>query len=37
MDTSADNLPGNLQGDSFTPEISGIFSNTFADERSAWR
>jgi len=32
-DTSADNLPNNLQGDSFTPEISGIFSNTFADDR----
>jgi TonB-dependent receptor len=32
-DTSADNLPGNIKGDSFTPEISGIFSNTFADER----
>ena len=30
-DTSADNLPGALQGDSFTPEVSGIFSNTFAD------
>ncbi len=32
-DTSADNLPGNIKGDSFTPEISGIFSNTFADDR----
>lgn len=32
-DTSSDNLPGSLQGDSFTPEISGIFSNTFADGR----
>jgi TonB-dependent receptor len=32
-DTSADNLPGGLQGDSITPEISGIFSNTFADDR----
>ena len=30
-DTSSDNLPSALQGDSFTPEISGIFSNTFAD------
>ena len=30
-DTSSDNLPDHLQGDSFTPEISGIFSNTFAD------
>ena len=33
MDTSADNLPGNLQGDTITPEISGIFSNTFADDK----
>jgi len=33
MDGSADNLPSNIQGDSVTPEISGIFSNTFADER----
>ena len=32
-DTSTDNLPGGLQGDSFTPEVSGIFSNTFADGR----
>ncbi len=32
-DTSADNLPGNIRGDSITPEISGIFSNTFADDR----
>jgi TonB-dependent receptor len=32
-DTSADNLPNALQGDSFTPEISGIFSNTFANDR----
>jgi len=30
-DTSVDNLPDGLQGDSFTPEISGIVSNTFAD------
>ena len=30
-DTSSDNLPSALQGDSFTPEISGIISNTFAD------
>jgi len=33
LDTSADNLPDSLQGDSVTPEISGIFSNTFADDR----
>lgn len=33
VDTSADNLPDNLQGDSITPEISGIFSNTFADDK----
>lgn len=33
IDTSADNLPGNLQGDSITPEISGIYSNTFADDK----
>ncbi len=30
-DTSADNLPDPLQGDSLTPEVSGIYSNTFAD------
>jgi len=30
-DTSNDNIPDALQGDSVTPEISGIFSNTFAD------
>ena len=28
MDSSADNLPSNIQGDSVTPEISGIFSTT---------
>ena len=33
IDPSADNLPANLQGDAITPEISGIFSNTFADEK----
>ena len=33
IDTSADNLPNNLQGDSVTPEISGIFSDTFADDK----
>jgi len=32
-DTSSDNLPGALQGDSITPEISGIYSDTFADDR----
>ncbi|WP_349257628.1 TonB-dependent receptor [Povalibacter sp.] len=33
FDTSADNLPSNLQGDTFTPEISGIYSNTFGDDK----
>ena len=33
VDTSADNLPDALQGDSITPEVSGIYSNTFADDR----
>ncbi len=32
-DTSNGNLPGALQGDDFTPEISGIFSNTSEDGR----
>ncbi|MGH8262988.1 MAG: TonB-dependent receptor, partial [Steroidobacteraceae bacterium] len=32
-DTSAGNLPRALQGDSVTPEVSGIFSDTFADNR----
>ncbi|MBO9787186.1 TonB-dependent receptor [Xanthomonas phaseoli] len=32
-DSSNENLPGRLQGDSLTPEISGIFSNTSADGR----
>ncbi|MDZ4814541.1 MAG: TonB-dependent receptor [Pseudomonadota bacterium] len=31
FDTSNDNLPDSLQGDSLTPEVSGIFSNTSAD------
>ncbi len=31
-DSSVDNLPGSLQGDSVTPEISGIYSNTFAND-----
>ncbi|NZA28672.1 TonB-dependent receptor [Luteimonas sp. SJ-92] len=32
-DTSADNLPDSYPGSSFTPEVSGIFSNTYADGR----
>jgi TonB-dependent receptor len=32
-DTSNDHLPGMLKGDSVTPEISGIYSNTSADGR----
>jgi len=32
-DTSAENLPSALKGNSLTPEISGIFSDTFADNR----
>ena len=31
MDMSADNLPSNIQGSSFTPEISGIYSQTSED------
>jgi TonB-dependent receptor len=31
MDMAADNLPSNIQGDSVTPEISGIFSRTSED------
>jgi TonB-dependent receptor len=31
FDTSNGNLPDSLQGDDFTPELSGIFSRTFAD------
>lgn len=30
-DTSNDNLPKIMQGDDYTPEMSGIFSQTFAD------
>ncbi|WP_141455344.1 TonB-dependent receptor [Pseudoxanthomonas sp. z9] len=30
-DTTVDNLPRTFKGESITPEISGIFSNTFAD------
>jgi len=33
MDTSVDNLPSSYPGKSLTPEISGIFSNTFAGGR----
>ncbi|HEY0684181.1 MAG TPA: TonB-dependent receptor [Steroidobacter sp.] len=33
MDTSIDNLPDALQGDSITPEVSGIYSDTFADDK----
>ncbi|MBM0103727.1 TonB-dependent receptor [Steroidobacter sp. S1-65] len=33
MDTSVDNLPDALQGDSITPEVSGIYSDTFADDK----
>lgn len=32
-DSSVDNLPGPLQGDSWTPEVSGIYSNTFDEGR----
>jgi TonB-dependent receptor len=32
-DTSNENLPDALQGDAVTPEVSGIFSATSADER----
>ncbi|MEA9656982.1 TonB-dependent receptor [Xanthomonas campestris] len=32
-DASNENLPGRLQGDALTPEISGIFSTTSADGR----
>ena len=32
-DQSATNLPKHLQGDSVTPEVSGIYSNVFADGR----
>jgi len=33
MDTTADNLPRTFKGKSITPEVSGIFSNTWADGR----
>src|SRR5690606_41055664 len=32
-DTSAGNLPDTIRGDSWTGEVSGIFSHTFADNR----
>lgn len=32
-DTSTRNLPSTLRGDDLTPEVSGIYSNTFADDR----
>lgn len=31
VDTSNSNLPSTMRGDEFTPEVSGIYSNTFAD------
>jgi len=33
MDRSGDRLPSHYPGKSLTPEVSGIFSNTFADGR----
>jgi len=33
MDTSVDNLPRSFRGKSVTPEVSGIYSQTFADDR----
>jgi len=33
MDRSVDRLPRSYSGSSLTPEVSGIFSNTFADGR----
>ncbi|HTU67656.1 MAG TPA: TonB-dependent receptor [Steroidobacteraceae bacterium] len=32
-DPSATNLPSNYSGDDITPELSAIFSNTFADDK----
>ncbi|GHA79129.1 TonB-dependent receptor [Cognatilysobacter bugurensis] len=32
-DTSVENLPESLQGDSVTPEVAGLYSTTFADGR----
>ncbi len=31
IDTSNGNLPSTMRGDEITPEVSGIYSNTFAD------
>jgi TonB-dependent receptor len=31
LDTSNSKLPSTMRGDEFTPELSGIYSNTFAD------
>jgi TonB-dependent receptor len=33
IDDSGRNLPDHLQGDEITPEVSGIYSDTFADDR----
>ena len=33
IDESGQNLPAHLQGDEITPEISGIYSNTFGDDK----
>jgi TonB-dependent receptor len=33
FDTSTGNLPKSLRGDTVTPELSGIFSDTFADNK----
>jgi TonB-dependent receptor len=33
IDESGQNLPEHLQGDEITPEISGIYSNTFGDDK----
>lgn len=33
IDESSQNLPSHLQGDEITPEISGIYSNTFGDDK----
>jgi TonB-dependent receptor len=33
IDDSGQNLPDHLQGDEITPEISGIYSDTFADDK----
>jgi TonB-dependent receptor len=33
IDESGQNLPDHLQGDEITPEVSGIYSDTFADDK----